>query len=105
MGYGYYEIRRPDQLRSDKPMKRGYAVSCKCHKRGCAEKIDRGLTYLCYYCTWYFCGKHLKTAWNPDPELDEEIRVECFAGDGSQVCEKCDRELTFSSDYYQNQPL
>ena len=77
MGYGYYEIHTPSSLRH---IKRGYGVPDKCNKRGCRERIDRGLAYLCYECTWYFCGKHM---YYSDHEL------ECFAGRGYQVCRKC----------------
>lgn len=86
MGYAYYEITRPN----GKPMKRGYSVGCKCHKRGCNVEICRGVANLCYDCTWYYCGDHLTDAYC---EHDEPIEVECFAGESSQVCEKCAREL------------
>jgi hypothetical protein len=86
MGYGYYEINRFD---SDIPMKRGYGVRCECHQRGCHEKIDRGMAYLCYSCGWYFCEKHL--TWAGDGE-DEEIEFDCFAGQSSQCCFKCARD-------------
>ncbi len=82
MGYSYYEIGG---------MKRGYAVNCKCHFRGCKEKIDRGLAYLCYACSWYFCGKHL--TWACCEEHDEMITAMCFAGEGEQLCIKCAKEL------------
>src|ERR1017187_533732 len=78
MGYAYYELGG---------MRRGYGVSCKCHQRGCREKIDRGLSFLCYNCTWYFCSKHLSQAWCKT--ADEPIEVECFASEGSQVCLRC----------------
>lgn len=81
MGYGYYEI---------DGMKRGYGVSCKCHKRGCQAKIHRGITYLCYLCTWYFCDEHLTMAFDSD---DCGVEVECFAGESGQVCYKCAKEL------------
>ena len=46
----------------------GYAVRAKCDHRGCKEKIDRGLAYVCggmhggdeHGCGGYFCGKHRK---------------------------------------------
>lgn len=61
----------------------GYTVPCKCHKRGCPERIDRGLSYVCggmhegdlYGCGYYFCENHLN-----------------IVSDGSeyhQLCEKC----------------
>lgn len=81
MGYAYYEIMTPD----GKPMKRGYGVRCKCHARGCKEKIDRGMGYLCYECTWYFCGNHLEYA---------KKHVECFAGSSRQVCVFCLKKKT-----------
>lgn len=73
MGYALYEI---------DGMRRGYAVSCKCHKRGCKEKINRGLAYLCYECTQYFCYAHLYYG---------VTEHECFAGSSMQVCEKCSK--------------
>lgn len=81
MGYGYYEI---------DGMKRGYTVACKCHQRGCKERIDRGLSYLCYSCTWYFCGKHLTIATD---SRDDLMNIDCFAGQSSQVCFRCAKEL------------
>jgi len=77
MGYAYYEI---------DGRKRGYGVRCKCHKRGCAERIDRGLSYLCHCCTWYFCGEHLTQAYDQD---DNPIDVDSFAGKSGQVCQRC----------------
>jgi hypothetical protein len=78
MGYSFYRIDEMD---------RGYSVECKCHKRGCKERIDRGLGCLCYHCTQYFCGEHLTCAYSKDGNT--EIEVECFAGESSQVCKKC----------------
>jgi hypothetical protein len=75
MGYSFYEIGG---------MKRGYSVQCKCHKRGCQERIDRGMGYLCYRCTQYFCGDHLTFS---------DIKQSCFAGESSQVCEACADEI------------
>lgn len=83
MGYGYYEISRPD----GQAMKRGYQVGCKCHKRGCKEKIDRGMAYLCYSCTWYFCEKHRASAYCD--KHDKPIEIECFTGASNQMCERC----------------
>ncbi len=85
MGYAFYKIAG---------MNRGYGVRCKCHKRGCSKKIDRGLAYLCYCCTWYFCDKHLTV---PFDSNDESIKVECFAGEDSQVCLKCCEQLEETS--------
>ena len=76
MGYAYYEIKTPE----GKNMKRGYGVSCKCHQRGCKERIDRGVSYLCYSCTQYFCYHHLTFS---------EEKNECFAGGDVQCCFKC----------------
>lgn len=87
MGYAFYEIPHPVTGRM---MQRGYGVRCKCHKRGCVEQIDRGLSYLCYHCTWYFCGEHLTSVYD---DRDEIIEAECFAGTESQVCERCAKEL------------
>jgi hypothetical protein len=79
MGYSFYYR---------EGMNRGYGVNCKCHKRGCKEKIDRGLAFLCYNCTQYFCPGHLTMC---------EDKVECFAGESNQVCEKCSEELEKSN--------
>lgn len=81
MGYGYYEIGG---------MKRGYNVACKCHKRGCKKRIDRGLGYLCHGCNWYFCGEHLTVAVD---EHDEIVTFDGLFESGSQVCQKCAREF------------
>ena len=88
MGYGYYEINRFDK---NITMRRGYGVSCKCHKYGCKEEIDRGLGFLCYNCGWYYCGGHLTYAYCI--AHDEPKEMDCFAGEGNQVCEKCEIEL------------
>lgn len=88
MGYGYYEINR---FNTNRPMKRGYGVQCKCHERGCKEKIDRGLAYLCYRCGWYFCGEHLTMALCN--VHDTFIEYDCFAGKSSQVCTRCAAEI------------
>lgn len=85
MGYGYYEIGG---------MKRGYNVGCKCHWRGCKKRIDRGLSYLCYSCTNYFCSDHLTMTFDSN---DEPITAECFAGEESQLCLKCCKELEDTS--------
>lgn len=89
MGYGYYVL--------DDGRKRGYAVRCKCHKRGCKEQIDRGLSYLCYRCTWYFCEEHLTMAWLSDGNT--AIEAECFAGPSTQVCHKCAKEMENDPEY------
>ena len=68
-------------------MDRGYGVPCKCHQRGCPERIDRGLAHLCYSCGWYFCGAHLTNAVNES--TDEFILLDCFAGENSRVCFRC----------------
>lgn len=90
MGYAYYEIKLPA---SNRILKRGYGVHCKCHFRGCNEQIDRGLSYLCYNCTWYFCGKHTTQMWDPREGVDNILEIECFAGESSQVCQKCEVDL------------
>lgn len=87
MGYTYYELPIPATGRL---MKRGYGVRCKCHQRGCNERIDRGLAYLCYNCTWYFCYEHLTFAVDV---YDEPLLAECFAGQGSQVCQGCKKRV------------
>lgn len=80
MGYGSYESPTPDGT----PMDRGYLVPDRCHAEGCRERIDRGLGYLCFRCTLYFCGAHL--AWT-------DLAQECFAGENTQVCQGCADEL------------
>lgn len=72
MGYAFYEI---------DGMERGYGVDDTCTADGCAEPIDRGLAYLCYRCTFYFCGKHLHYG---------ERKHDCFAGESTQVCDACE---------------
>lgn len=79
MGYAYYEI---------DGRQRGYGFRCKCHARGCSNRIDRGLAYLCYNCTWYFCGNHLTVAGE-----EGYIEASCFAGDSPQTCFRCARQL------------
>jgi hypothetical protein len=88
MGYAVYEINRFD---SQVPMQRGYGVRCKCHHCGCRAMIDRGISYLCYSCGWYFCEKHRTFARNET--TDEAIELDCFAGTSSQVCERCAEKL------------
>lgn len=79
MGYGKYEIPRPDQT-GDETMQRGYYVRDICHHPKCSKQIDRGFAYLCYSCTYYFCGAHLTIGgWT----------FECFAGSSSQACIMC----------------
>lgn len=88
MGYGRFTSSHPDKgIEWD----RGYDVETKCHKRGCKKIVDRGLGCLCYDCTWYFCGEHL--TWAYCNAHDEMIKVECYAGEGGQLCEKCADEL------------
>jgi len=72
MGYAFYER---------DGMERGYGVEDTCHADGCHRTIDRGLAYLCYGCTQYFCGDHLGY-WADEP-------LECFAGLSTQVCAGC----------------
>jgi hypothetical protein len=73
MGYACYEI---------EGMLRGYAVDDVCNHEGCETEIDRGLSYLCYCCTGYFCAEHRTFA-------DESNEFECFAGGSSQCCVNC----------------
>lgn len=77
MGYGYY-IR--EHAITGKMIRRGYYIQGVCHDRHCHEKIDRGLAYLCYRCSDYFCGKHL---------MYSDYPQSCFAGEGKQVCDEC----------------
>ena len=72
MGYGYYEF-------NDDFGPRGYNVEDTCNDPNCDSEIDRGMAYLCYACTGYFCGKHL--FFGSDHE--------CFAGVSGQVCWNC----------------
>ena|SRR5690606_10953422 len=86
MAYAYYEINRPD----GRPMKRGYSVECKCHFYGCTNRIDRGLNYLCYHCTWYYCAAHRTCIFDRN---EDAIDFDCFAGQDSQICKKCEKDL------------
>lgn len=88
MGYARYEFEN-DPIQANMP--RGYAVECVCAKPGCSAKIDRGLGYLCYSCTNYFCGQHLH--WTAYDDRNEALEFECFAGAGSQCCETCAEEF------------
>ncbi|WP_306317242.1 MULTISPECIES: hypothetical protein [unclassified Streptomyces] len=62
MGYAHYEISR-----NGEEIAAGYGIETACEEKGCGEKIDRGLAYLCgkspggdeHGCGGYFCGKHL----------------------------------------------
>lgn len=80
MGYSLYEF-------ADGHGPRGYSVEATCAAPDCSEPIDKGLAYLCYGCTDYFCAKHLTFAWMPDG--DTTIRFDCFAGQSNQCCDKC----------------
>ena len=71
MGYSYYVI---------DGMERGYGVVAKCDHPGCDAEIDRGLAYLCYSCTGYFCEEHRTYG---------DTEFECFAGDSRQACKQC----------------
>ena len=59
----------------------GYAVRATCDKRGCKEKIDRGLAYVCGpmhgggdgFCGRYFCYAHLVMA------AEGQLCEECYA--------------------------
>lgn len=84
MGYAFYDFGMSDPVRPN--MRRGCGVECKCHKRGCTARIDRGLGYLCHSCTNYFCGEHLTAAVDAGGEL---VWFDCFAGRGLQCCQKC----------------
>jgi hypothetical protein len=62
MGNAIYEI-----YRNGEKIQAGYSVKAVCEEDGCAEKIDRGLAYLCgnepggdeYGCGGYYCANHL----------------------------------------------
>jgi hypothetical protein len=66
MGYGYYTTRGADgEMRPT-----GYMVIATCDKRGCDNRIDRGLGHLCGTephdpssdepgCGRYYCAEHL----------------------------------------------
>lgn len=49
----------------------GYAIEGVCSEKGCKEKIDHGLSYVCggmheggeHGCGDYFCERHLKVHW------------------------------------------
>lgn len=43
---------------SDHNRWKGYGVPCMCEHPECAEKIDRGMSYLCEGCGLSFCGNH-----------------------------------------------
>lgn len=83
MGYASYEFEDGFGLR-------GYAVEDTCHHPDCSEPIDRGLAYVCYSCTKYFCGAHLVMAWAPNG--NDLIEFDCFAGQSSQCCHECAAE-------------
>lgn len=68
----------------------GYAYEAECDEPGCAEAIDRGLSFVCggmhggdtHGCGEYFCGKHLGHAWSEAAEnTDEEY--------SPQLCARC----------------
>lgn len=58
----------------------GYGHKGVCHAKGCNQKIDHGLSYVCggmhggdiYGCGYYFCAEH--RMWEMD---------------GHQLCESC----------------
>ena len=83
MGYAYYEF-------EDGHGPRGYAVDAICAAEGCVNEIDKGLAYLCYGCTNYFCGVHLTVGFGKDGNT--MIQFDCFAGESSQCCHKCEAE-------------
>lgn len=79
MGYGSYDIDLPDGTQYT----RGYLINDTCNYPYCGEKIDRGLDYLCYSCTKYFCWKHKSFS---------EDEYECFAGISGEICVLCIKE-------------
>jgi hypothetical protein len=76
MGYAYYIL--PDGREA------GYGVEAECDREGCAERIDRGLAWLCGNdpdgwrdlsepgCGKYFCGKHTCDHNCPNPESEDD---------------------------------
>ena len=82
MGYGKYNL-------EDGKGDRGYSQLTTCEAPECTASIDRGLSYLCYSCTGYFCESHLTQAWN---YADEPVEFTCFAGTVPQCCSKCAME-------------
>jgi hypothetical protein len=83
MGYAQYNF-------DDGFGARGYAVDDVCNHPECDEEIDRGMAYLCYGCTKYFCPKHLMAAYSSDGNT--VIEFDCFAGVSSQCCQQCETE-------------
>ncbi|MFE4420417.1 hypothetical protein [Streptomyces sp. NPDC056817] len=85
MGYARYEI-----TRNGETIEAGYGVETVCEEKGCKEKIDRGLDYLCgqtpggdeYGCGGYYCGKHLHFS----------------AGGGGSLCDGCCTAVEKSAD-------
>jgi hypothetical protein len=75
---------------------RGYSVSDMCAHPGCGKKIDRGLAYLCYGCEKYFCGAHLTFGFAANG--DDPLMFDCFAGQSSQCCLKCEEECAVAND-------
>jgi hypothetical protein len=80
MGYGLYNL-------EDGYGDRGYEVPDVCTHPGCEAAIDRGMAYLCYGCTEYFCEKHLFVS---------DVQEECFAGKSAQCCKTCCKEASDS---------
>lgn len=78
MSYAYYER---------DGMERGYSVDDTCHAEDCDKAIDRGLSYLCYRCTEYFCEDHRAIAFDADG--DTMLEWDCFAGTSAQCCKEC----------------
>ena len=67
----------------------GYAVLATCDEKGCTERIDRGLAYVCggmheggdFGCGGYFCPEHL---YIPD-RRDASLCKRCLRHSGSGV--------------------
>ena len=76
MSYAAYDL-------GDGKGERGYAIADICGFEDCEHEIDRGLAYLCYRCTSYFCYAHLTFADKPQ---------DCFAGQDTQTCQHCAEE-------------
>lgn len=64
----------------------GYGVPAYCDHPGCAEEIDRGLSYVCgsepyggeFGCGLYFCEKHRKMA--GDRRENKQLCTRCYHG-------------------------
>lgn len=85
MWWGYGQIYRDWKLTEV-----WYWIEDVCNKRWCKEKIDRGLSYLCNNCWYYFCDKHLTSCYCE--EHDEAINFTNAIMEWKQCCEKCEKQ-------------